>query len=133
VKLHRNAKTTPHMRARALHTVLMDVEPSRKCQRPEGHSQGHQRDTALRLSGCVRAKHRRDRRNVKGTFVEGLRQRLPKRTPTQKQYREQDQNQDQKPSALRAGWRKEHAHEPTNGIQSEVPAHLVATAKETLS
>ena len=68
------------------------------------------------------------------TFIETCRTRLPGHLGPQYQYQEQKQNQDQeqKPSARRAGWRTTKTQEPINGASSEVPAHLVKAAHQTL-
>jgi hypothetical protein len=71
---------------------------------------------------------------VRAAFIEGLHRRLPMGTPTSGSVSGSVSGSETGTGtcALRAGWRKEHTHEPTNAASSDVPAHLVAAARETL-
>jgi hypothetical protein len=74
--------------------------------------------------------------DLQETFIGTLRTRLPERPPTQKQYQEhfQNQDQDQKPQSRRkAGFEKNGCAASTNQPRAEQPAaNLVSLAKATL-
>lgn len=72
---------------------------------------------------------------VRGTFIEGLRQQLPVGLPTSGSVSGSgsvsESGTESGTSALRAGWRQEESS-PSNGARSELPAHLLKAARQTL-